>query len=256
MNWIKRDRGSITLEASLALPFFVAFVIVLIVMVKMAMFQMALQSAVNESVKQIATHAYPAYVLKPGVQQSEAWQKVQKPIDEVNAAWNNVKQYEDDINELGIDVHITKDVEEYVQNMVGIAQTVVATPIVRLYADTGVFTPEEINKITVSKVTFYDDYLGMQVEYPYQFSVPFFSDTIVLRAQAMEKLWGQEPQAPKEEEYTLIGTINSDKYHIMNGGPVCIGENSIHDENIIKFKNVEDAVASGYQPCKICYPQN
>ncbi|MEQ7052201.1 TadE/TadG family type IV pilus assembly protein [Paenibacillus alvei] len=60
MKWFrKNENGSITLEAAMVLPLFLAFVILLIAIIRLTITQMALQNATTEMTKQAATHIYP-----------------------------------------------------------------------------------------------------------------------------------------------------------------------------------------------------
>jgi hypothetical protein len=56
---IKKSRGSITIEACVALPIFLGFFIMILIMIKIACINIALDHAVNETAKQLATTVYP-----------------------------------------------------------------------------------------------------------------------------------------------------------------------------------------------------
>lgn len=61
----------------------------------------------------------------------------------------------------------------------------------------------------------------------------------------------QEPQPePDPGEGPFVGSINSDVYHY----PWCSAAQQIKPENLVTFATAQDAVNSGYRPCKICNP--
>lgn len=49
---------------------------------------------------------------------------------------------------------------------------------------------------------------------------------------------------------SYVGSVNSDKFH----HPSCGYANKIKPGNLITFSSRDDAIASGYSPCKACSP--
>lgn len=88
-------------------------------------------------------------------------------------------------------------------------------------------------------------------------NVKYVDDFTQLQKVAREKgvgLWGEsvsEDSSNNSEisHVTLIGSVNSDKYHIK--GYTHNGQ--IAEHNIVAFDSVEDAAARGYVPCKACF---
>ena len=88
-------------------------------------------------------------------------------------------------------------------------------------------------------------------------NVKYVDDFTQLQKVARENgvgLWGEsvsEDTSSRGEsaDVTLIGSINSDKYHIK--GYTHNGQ--IAEHNIVVFDSVEDAAARGYVPCKACF---
>lgn len=253
MLFRKQADGSITLEATIALPIFITFVLAMIIMTKMALFQMAIQSATNETVKQIATHVYPAYVLMEGAKDTEFGQKATYYIDETASGWRKVKEAESGLNSLGIDLTFTKAVEEIVGEAVNAVACATATPIVKSYADGRILN---LDNIKVTRVVFDNEYLTIETQYPYKIALPFIPEsTIYLRAQATERLWNQcsDYEDKAEREVSFVGSKRSDKYHIL--GAPCIGRDAINPENLVSFSTQEEAHSAGYVLCKICERQ-
>lgn len=59
MKKLKENKGSITLEATIVFPFFLAFMLVLINFIKVTTVYVSMDHAVSETTKQIATQVYP-----------------------------------------------------------------------------------------------------------------------------------------------------------------------------------------------------
>lgn len=66
------QRGGITLEATIVFPVFLAFMLLIINFIRLGMVYLAVNHAVSETAKQIATHAYPLVYAKNGVDSLES----------------------------------------------------------------------------------------------------------------------------------------------------------------------------------------
>src|SRR5699024_11316408 len=60
MGFIKTERGSVTLEAAVVMPFFILFIVFLIFMIRFALIDIAINQAAGETAKNVATQVYPA----------------------------------------------------------------------------------------------------------------------------------------------------------------------------------------------------
>ncbi|MHB8158268.1 MAG: TadE/TadG family type IV pilus assembly protein [Desulfocucumaceae bacterium] len=63
-----KQKGSITLEATVVFPVFLAFMLLLISFIKIGLVYLAVSHAVGETAKQIATHSYPIALIKGGTE--------------------------------------------------------------------------------------------------------------------------------------------------------------------------------------------
>ena len=92
------QKGGIVLEASLVLPFFLAFVIGLIICIQIAVLEMELQAGVSEATKSVAGQLYPVRLLvqeaKSKFDQSHAAQMMSSVVDRVQTARDQVKNTE------------------------------------------------------------------------------------------------------------------------------------------------------------------
>ncbi len=54
----------------------------------------------------------------------------------------------------------------------------------------------------------------------------------------------------EKQEFTYFASRKSDKYH----RPSCYWVQRIKPQNLIGFKNREEATKADYRPCKVCRP--
>ena len=82
---ILEDQGSLTLEATIVLPVFLAIVLFLINVVNVAMVYIAMDHAVSEITKQFATRAYPLKYLNSGTSVGNPEDKLSQVINSLNS---------------------------------------------------------------------------------------------------------------------------------------------------------------------------
>jgi predicted membrane-bound dolichyl-phosphate-mannose-protein mannosyltransferase len=58
------EDGSITLEAALIVPVFMFFILFLIIIIQIAVAEIALQRAASQTTEYVATHVYPVHLVK------------------------------------------------------------------------------------------------------------------------------------------------------------------------------------------------
>ncbi len=63
---LRKEDGSITLEAAMILPFFLFFIIFLSMIIRLAVADMALYKAASETTETVVAYAYPVKVAKDG----------------------------------------------------------------------------------------------------------------------------------------------------------------------------------------------
>ncbi|AEI41511.1 hypothetical protein PM3016_3193 [Paenibacillus mucilaginosus 3016] len=212
---IRGEKGSMVLEAALTLPFFLAFVMLLVGFIRISLAEMALQSAVSEAAKVMAANMYPmrtAYL-----QGQAAWQN--SPA----SAWLDTV-----LTEVNTAAQVAADTEAFVENYAQwipapLVQLVAwekskreqvqawggekageakeaaerqiaerASPIIASFADEGRLHKSRI-KVTALQfpdlVNLEEAYLSIEAEYAYTFQVPFFKKTVILRKKATERAW-------------------------------------------------------------------
>jgi len=62
--------------------------------------------------------------------------------------------------------------------------------------------------------------------------------------------FAQQSEQSDEARQGFVGSRHSNVYHL----PTCSAARRIKSENLITFKNRDEAVKAGYRPCKICRP--
>lgn len=68
LKFLKKDNGSITVEATLIIPIFLAFILALTTFVKISIAEMALQEAVDETAQAVGHYSYLAMLAQGQIQ--------------------------------------------------------------------------------------------------------------------------------------------------------------------------------------------
>lgn len=215
LRWTKEQGGSITLEAALVLPFFLAFLLLLIAFIRVSLAEMALQSAVSESAKVIAANMYPVELLYR--QGQTQWQNSQASVwlgnvvaqlETTRQTVINSEQFVEDYSRWipepmvrlvawekerrerleALGSSAKDETKKKVEQKVAEA----ATPIVASFADMGSLERRKF-KVTSLQFPSFDDrekaFVAIEAQYEYTFAVPFFKKTVVLRKRAQERAW-------------------------------------------------------------------
>lgn len=210
------DRGSMTLEAALILPFFMAFVFALTAMIQLSVAELALQSAVSETAKQIAAHLHPVRLMygeaKSKVQGSKAGSAIQEMTNRVvdargklTGAEDFIEQYEKYIPGPIVDLAAwekarreqleqagTEKMDDMKRQIVDPALCRAFQPIVMHYANKNILKGErlQIEQLTVPGLeSGGNDYIGIQAKYLVKLPIPFIHKTVEIRKKAYERVW-------------------------------------------------------------------
>ncbi|WP_284639887.1 TadE/TadG family type IV pilus assembly protein [Paenibacillus silviterrae] len=209
------EEGSMVVEAALVMPFFLTLIMLLVSFIQISLAEMALQTAVSESSKVIASNMYPVRHLylqgQARWQQSAAGVWLEQIVSQVQTARQTVTDAEafaDDYAQwipepLLMAVKWEKERREKLETLgQDAAQTVkdrvneglrdAATPIVAAFADERRLRRE---KLKVTKLVFPsfenmgEAYLVIEAQYELTLHIPFYRKTILLKKQAMERAW-------------------------------------------------------------------
>lgn len=193
-----------SLEGVIVLPFFIAFAVTLIILIRISIVQMALQSAVSETTKQIATHYYPMAIAYGKWQQTDLAQGIDKAMGYADQAQAKVDEYgamvppilidgtETKLN--GSEVRISDWCDEQVNNAAKAAVSPLAEAAVKAVADRNVLN---VDKISAKVVDIPDmdelsksGYIAIEAEYEMALNIPFIHvEPIKIKKRAVERAW-------------------------------------------------------------------
>ncbi|WP_426453915.1 TadE/TadG family type IV pilus assembly protein [Paenibacillus sp. S-38] len=212
---VRGDKGSMVLEAALTLPFFLAFVMLLVGFIRLSLAEMALQSTVSEAAKVMAANMYP--MRQAYLQGQTAWQNstasawLDGVLTQANSAAQTVTDTEAFVENyaqwipaplvqlVAWEKSKREQVQSWGSEKTGEAKEAAqrrfaegASPIIASFADEGRL---DKTRIQVTALHFPDmenleeAYLTIEAEYPYTFQVPFFKKTVILKKKATERAW-------------------------------------------------------------------
>jgi hypothetical protein len=196
--WSRHERGSITLEAAIAVPLLLMFIVALSAFIRLCMMEAGLRSAVNQAAHQLAVQAYPLQRLSETLSETEFMQKLNDWIDKYESGKREVEDWLDEYGEL-IPAPIREAMVHALQSADkledGLTEPVRAAfkPLVAHYLPPHM----EDERLTVRSLYYpilaegrdRDLMLKLEAEYEVPLHVPFMSRTIKLRAVAWERLW-------------------------------------------------------------------
>jgi hypothetical protein len=200
----------------LILPIFLSFVLVLNSFIQLAVAQIALQTAVSETTKQIATHMYPVKLLYTKAESkalnSHTGAVIQQVIDQIAQSRSKVTDTEDyvaqyasyipepivlllewekkkrELLEAGGQDSTERVLEQSFNPLINKA----FTTLVLQYADPKVIRPNHLKVIDVqlpNLAASTEAFIAIEAQYEISIPIPFFQRTLALRKRAMERVW-------------------------------------------------------------------
>lgn len=204
------------MEAAIAMPFFLAFVLALICVVKLTVTDMALSHAVSETVKQMAASAYPVELLANEAQrvyqESGVGGKVNEWLGHIQAARDKVMQGEQWVQDYRafipdilvslveweqklreqMELAAAGEVELFVRQHIDPVVRSAFKEAVYHYADEQVLRKERLTVTEVELPQFWGSEqreIGIVAEYSFRLPIPFINKTVTLRKKAYERIW-------------------------------------------------------------------
>jgi hypothetical protein len=188
---LRKEGGSITLEAAMILPFFLFFIIFLTMFIRLAVADMALYKAASETTELVVAYAYPVKVTTDGATNfiNNKIQTIEQENQvDITGAINWVKE---GLNFLGIDVQ--GSIESLFESRLKEIIEPTIQEKFRQATGGGDFFDESNLKVTnveiPSLVGGTGAYLEINVEYRFDLSIPFVDKEIVLKKTAYERVW-------------------------------------------------------------------
>jgi len=212
----KNSAGSIVIEASLILPIFLSFVLVLNSFIQISIAQVALQTAVSETAKQIATHMYPVSLLyreaERKVTSSHTGVIIQQVIDRIIQTRSKAEGTEDFVAQYASfipePIVVLLEWEKKKRELLeatgkDTSQKVLDqtfnplinkafTALVLQFADPKVIDYSHLKVIEVKLPNLAAEseaFIAIEAQYEISIPIPFFQQTITLRKRAVERVW-------------------------------------------------------------------
>lgn len=197
-------KGSIVLEAAIIMPFFLAFILIMIGFLHVCAVELALQDSVSEAVQQVSAHAYPVQLLYEKVSNLTEGTNLQAMLQDALAAREGLIKAEHFVNEYAALV------PDFIYRLMRWEQThreqletggfelyqrtlnETFQPFVAYYADNSFIRRD---RITVTKVHIPNlahrnpAYFGLEVQYELTMPIPFFHRTLRIHKKAKERVW-------------------------------------------------------------------
>lgn len=190
---IRKEDGSITLEAALVLPFFMLFIVFLATIIRIAVADMALYKAASETTEVLVAFAYPVDLATTAAEDF-AKEKLQSIIPGEAAEYvssDDLIQWTDEaLQFFGIDV--ATEVENLFEDLSGeMVLPVLKTKFEEAVGDSFFDSSKlEVPKVELpSLVAGTGEYLQIKVTYEIPISLPFFNESITLSKTASERVW-------------------------------------------------------------------
>jgi hypothetical protein len=218
MGLRRKEDGSIVVEASLIMPIFLSFVILLITMIRISIVEIELNHAVSEATKQISVHMYPIGLLYDGFSNTKYGEKTHEIAGKVEKIRNEIIEAENKANDYS--AFFPQEVKnllsirkKFETGVVGVYDSLLARtfqPIVDSYVDDQIIQLEnlQVTKITLPNLKDRDQvYFGINVRYDMPLHIPFINKIITFKQQAYERVWvGNQnmttlvPASPEKEK--------------------------------------------------------
>lgn len=185
---LRKEDGSITLEAAMVLPVFMLFVVFMASIIRIAIAETALNKSVSETAEIIATHAYPATILTESAKNIANDKLAGISINEFNLS---------DVESLvGSTFREKFDLDISGSNFLQQVGADLLTPKIKEKFNENVNTLsfDEANiQVEVELPGSFngspDSYIGITATYDMDLIVPFVDHTITLKKKAYERLW-------------------------------------------------------------------
>jgi len=189
MNRAKNENGNMNLEAALIAPVFLVFILALISVIKISVANIALQSAVYETTKQISTHVYGAEQLYSAFKDSETGRSMLNYLQttQLSSEWQQLLSLGGDNGfETGSGASI-------VQNK--ILHSLILTMLLD-YTHSGRFGKLlKAEHLIITKAllpSIHDQsrpYVELEAQYEVRLAIPFLQKSIFIKKAAIERVW-------------------------------------------------------------------
>lgn len=169
-----------SLEAVMVIPFFLTLIIGLLILIRIAFVQIALQNATDEVVKQFAAILYP---LEPSIHQATS----------TKDKWlNSFLSWVPDSIKPTIEALLTNQLNESLSQPVlnSLFKPIYWQYVERSYKDNLIrYDQLNIELVSIPFINNDESMFGIEVRYEFRLSLPFYQRIILIRKRAYERVW-------------------------------------------------------------------
>ncbi len=186
MRLIRDCRGSLTVEAAVILPVFLGLMMTVINFTNVVMIYIAMDHAVSETAKQIATHAYPLKALKiNGGALSLITGEKSAHAGITGEIFNRIAAKG---SSLALETVVKEIARERIREMYPLGEldeTAFEISGISVYNPNGVTG----SSFRINNILLNNEDIALMVEYRVSLSAPFFGRTLRLSNTAVERAW-------------------------------------------------------------------
>lgn len=192
MTFVKGRQGSIVIESAIIMPLFLAFLMTMISLVQIVVVDIALQTAVTETTKQVAAHMYPAHlVMQENV--GKGTQHIVAQIEQAKETFAAAESFTGNYAALIPDPILTMlGWHHAADEIVSDGVHAIALSILKLYIDDRLLQRQYLNvtKATLPLLSATNrSFFGMDVTYKFKLLIPFVTKEIVISKRSYERIW-------------------------------------------------------------------
>lgn len=200
MKIIKRNKGSMVVEAALILPIFLSLILLLITFIKISIVEITLTNNVHEVTEEISTHIYPIGLMYYNFSQTDIGEKVEESVDTIDNTRESILEIEELINnyayllpdEINRILNVGEMFESGITEVYDNTLSTIFQPIVDYHIDDKIIHLENLHVTKVVLPNLIDGdqpYIGIEVCYEMPLNIPFFNQTIAIKKMAYERIW-------------------------------------------------------------------
>ncbi len=201
------SEASITLESALILPLFMVFVLALLEIIRICCVFLAFQTSVHESVKEIATHMYPAQLfIEQQLDQTGhkaaplSWEQLKMDHHQpttAEASSDSSYWISSSISDLfALNERYKGKLQRQWDDSLRKAVDAAVVPVIWLNADEAArkrwLKQDNVHILQLMLPDFSNSeqaLFGIEAEYAMHISLPFYEKTIMFRSRAVERGW-------------------------------------------------------------------
>ncbi len=187
---IRKDDGSITLEAAMILPFFMLFIVFLATLIRIAVADMALYKSAAETNEVIVAFAYPVDIASTQIQEIID-KKLQSAVPG-DIEVDQLKTWGKEAISFFFGVEVDVAIENFFES---VSEDLVLPILQSKFEQAAGTTFFDSSKLAVTNVEIPSlvagsgDNLQIEVTYEIPIAIPFVNESIILSKTAAERVW-------------------------------------------------------------------